>query len=82
MKNIYLILVFFLTISASAQRSTTTFIEPLDSSKVNFKVNQQRKYNAMMSNDMYKKVSLVRIGNLAAIQRRGFLPMNIPGMDK
>lgn len=81
MKKIYLVLTVLILISigAFAQRSSTNFIETLNEAQAHFNANQQRKFENMQSNDMYKQVSLVRIGNLATIQNRGALPINIPG---
>lgn len=81
MKKIYLVLIAILYVSfaASAQRSSSNFIETLNEAQVNFKPNQQQKLQNIRSNDMYKQVSLIRVGNLATIQKRGALPIEIPG---
>lgn len=81
MKNYYLIfsLVLSFSLNAWAQRSSSNFIESINENQINLNSNQQKKYKAIAGNSLYKHASLVRIGNLAAIEKGGKLPIDIPG---
>lgn len=79
-KNLYLLALLLLcSVASIAQRSTTTLIEPISEAQVRFEGSQSTKYRNMSTNDMYKAVSLVRMGNLPAIQEQGILTFDIPG---
>lgn len=85
-KNYFIIIIFILVFNpAEAQdyRSTTTLLSPIpQEEQAKLSVYAATKFKQLEQDEQFKQVQLVKVGNLAKIQKKGVLTFKIPGTEK